>query len=105
MASSEVQFPLSNGFYTVIDAEDLARISMYHWHARYCKPSRYAARTTSHSVGGVRTSVEAIYLHRFLLDAPKGMQVDHRDGDTLNNCKSNLELVTSAENLARRRYH
>jgi len=99
----EVELRLSNGFVTIIDAEDLAKISMYHWHARYCRPSRYAARTTSRRIGGVR-KVIAIYLHRFLLNVPVDMQVDHKNGNTLDNRKSNLEIVTPDENLARRRF-
>lgn len=104
MTSSSLEFLLSNGYVTLIDAEDLARISMYHWHARYCKPDRYAARTIYQKVNGV-VKRPAIYLHRFLLGAPAGMQVDHRNGDCLDNRKANLELVTPDENLARRRYH
>ena len=99
----EVEFTLSNGFITIIDAEYLAKIDMYHWHARYCRPSRYAARTTSRRIGGVR-KVIAIYLHRFLLNVPTDMQVDHKNSDTLDNRKSNLEIVTPDENLARRRF-
>ncbi len=102
---TETELRLSNGFIAIIDAEDLLKISRWHWHARYCKPDRYAARTKT--IGsrkdGSRKTI-AIYLHRFLLGAPADLQVDHKNGDTLDNRKRNLELVTPSENLARRRW-
>jgi hypothetical protein len=97
----EIEFPLSNGFVTIIDAEDLDKVKAYGWHARFCKPSRYAARTTSQRSNG-RRRVIAIYMHRYLLNAPAGLQVDHLNCDTLDNRKNNLELVTPDENQARR---
>lgn len=33
------------------------------------------------------------YLHRLILNAPPGIEVDHIDGDTLNNRKSNLRFA------------
>ncbi len=99
--SASIEFPLSNGYTALIDAEDLAKISRWHWHGRFCKPSIYAARTARRTVNGIRKVVN-IYMHRFLLDAPAGMQVDHLNSDTLDNRRSNLELVTAEENMARR---
>lgn len=42
-------------------------------------------------------------LHRELINPPKGYVVDHIDGDTRNNRRSNLRVVTQAENLQNRR--
>lgn len=39
-----------------------------------------------------------IRLHRFLMDAPEGMDVDHIDHDGLHNCRSNLRVVEPDEN-------
>jgi hypothetical protein len=36
-------------------------------------------------------------MHRLILDAPKGVQVDHRDRDGLNNRRSNLRSASAAQ--------
>ena len=41
-------------------------------------------------------------MHRRILGAPRGKQVDHIDGNTLNNCISNLRLVTNRQNCQNR---
>ena len=41
-------------------------------------------------------------IHRFLLRPRKGYQVDHIDGNGLNNCRSNLRVCTPQQNLANR---
>lgn len=39
-----------------------------------------------------------IYLHRWLLDAPPNRQVDHINGDGLDNRRCNLRIVTPTQN-------
>jgi hypothetical protein len=51
-------------------------------------------------IDGKRT-LEA--LHRFVTNAPKGMVVDHRNHDTLDNRKANLKVCSHAENMKNRR--
>jgi len=42
-----------------------------------------------------------IYLHRLITAAPRGMTVNHNDGDGLNNARSNLVVATRGVNAAR----
>lgn len=39
---------------------------------------------------------------RFLMDAPRGMKVDHVDHDPLNNRRKNLRIVTNSVNILNR---
>lgn len=83
------EIQLTQGKVAIVDDEDFERVSKYKWYYN----ERYA-KTTIH--------YKKVYLHKFLMECPKGMQVDHKDGDTLNNQKSNLRIATPAENTRNR---
>lgn len=55
----------------------------------------YAIRNAAKDGGGR----EFVKLHRFLTDAPLGKVVDHIDGDTLNNRRSNLRITDHFGNM------
>jgi len=69
----------------VIDLEDVAKVKGVSW--RRLNQDGYAC-----------AGHQNLRLHRLLLDAPPGLQVDHIDGDPTNNRRSNLRLCTHAEN-------
>ncbi len=41
---------------------------------------------------------KTIYMHREILLAPPGLEIDHRDHNGLNNQRSNLRICTRSEN-------
>lgn len=48
-------------------------------------------------------SNQSILLHRFIMNAKKGMVVDHINGDTLDNRRRNLQVCFQRENLRKQR--
>lgn len=84
---------LTQGQVAIIDAEDYEAISRFKWQAFWNGYTFYAVRNVW--VGRKRTTM---YMHRFLLNPPLGFEVDHRDGDGLNNTRANIRLCTKAEN-------
>ena len=79
-----------------ISAQDSERvINIGKWRADYKKKSNtYYARCNVSSV----TGKTYIYMHRAITDCPKELMVDHKDGNTLNNTRDNLRIVTKSEN-------
>jgi len=88
-----IRVPVSNGkAFTIIDDDDAALVEGKKLYL--ASQLGYAAFKICRD--GVRSSQ---YLHRVLLDPPKGMQVDHINGDVLDNRRCNLRLCTHAENM------
>lgn len=48
---------------------------------------------------------KTVYLHRLITNAPKGMVVDHINGDTLDNQIKNLRVCLSKENTRNQKNH
>lgn len=76
----------------LIDEEDVPLLAVCQWHV-VKKPNSLTLYVQG--VWGGRTR----YLHRAIMDAPAGMTVNHKDGNGLNNCRSNLEVVTQGDNM------
>ncbi len=88
------RIPLTRGREAVIDAADAATADLYTWYTIPAGETAYAA-TTIRDADGVS---KRIYLHRHLLSATSGFEVDHRNGDGLDNRRANIRLATQAEN-------
>ncbi|GMA50168.1 hypothetical protein GCM10025857_15250 [Alicyclobacillus contaminans] len=83
---------------TLIDTSDLEKVMSYdcRWFARWMPRQGVYYIRSYHYLNRKRTN---LYLHRLVVDAPPGMVVDHINHNTLDNRKSNLRIVTNAENL------
>jgi len=90
------QIELSFGKIAIVDAEDYERLSIYKWCAVMRKGEPFYAKTVS-------PEGWLISMHRLIMNAPRGMLVDHRDHNGLNNRKGNLRICTKAQNTHNRR--
>lgn len=90
--------PLTKGLSAIIDSADAEAIGKYNWHASKVRSGHYAKRATLR--GGVP---ERFYMHREIVSAPDGMEVDHKNGDMLDNRRSNLRVCTREQNAANQR--
>lgn len=87
---------LTQGKRAIVDEEDFEKLSQYSW----VYHSKGYAHTTVRLKSGRRTTVK---MHRMILNAPKGIQVDHENLDGLDNRKSNLRLATQSQNMMNRK--
>jgi hypothetical protein len=86
---------------TTIDKKNYNRIKNFRWHARGEKPYLYAATYIGHNETGEQWT---LLLHR-LINSFEGENVDHINGDTLDNREENLRTCTSKQNaLNRKKY-
>jgi len=85
---------LTKGKRVIVDPDDYEEQTAHKWYAkkgnrRMKQPRYYAAR----SLKG-----KTIFMHRQIMRCPEDMEVDHINGDTLDNRKDNLRICTRADN-------
>lgn len=86
--------PLGKGMNALVDDEDYALLAKHKW----CMHSQGYARRQGPVDEFGRQSI--LLMHRVILAAPRGTQVDHINGNRLDNRKDNLRLATNAQNGA-----
>ena len=98
-----MQIELTRGLVAVIDDEDaeLVLANPRSWAAvagrrKHVPEVFYAIRSRD-------KAYKHLLMHRLILDAPDHLEVDHIDGDGLNNRRSNLRLATKSQNASNRR--
>jgi hypothetical protein len=69
----------------------------YNWRAHFNRGKWYAFRK-----GRVWEKNKSIAMHRQIMNAPDGVEIDHIDGDGLNNKDENLRFCTHSQNSANR---
>ena len=81
---------LSQGKAALVDDGDYEYLNQFSWHystGYACRPLPRGHRVTP-----------SISMHRDIMGNPQGMEVDHINGDRLDNRRENLRVCTKAEN-------
>jgi hypothetical protein len=93
--------PLSRGLFAKVDDRDFDYLNQFKWYAKYNKStnSYYAYR---HNKDGFK-KYSKIKMHREIMKVtdPK-IFVDHKNHDTLNNCRYNLRKCSRSQNQGNR---
>jgi hypothetical protein len=83
---------LTRCMFAILDLEDFGVLSKFRWCVLAAKGGRrfYAVR---------RENNRFVLMHRVIAKAPDGVDVDHANGNGLDNRRCNLRIASRAENL------
>jgi len=73
----------------LVDEQDLERVAMHKWFALSKRGRAFSIQANGE---------KHLILSRLILDAPKGLQVDHINGNIFDNRRSNLRIVSNQQN-------
>jgi hypothetical protein len=98
-----IEIPLTRGKIALVDDADFETVSRYKWRAvknEAFGQTYWYAQAHLPMVDGRRKDVK---MHRLIMGAPDGVQVDHRDFDGLNNQRYNIRIASAVQNGSHRR--
>lgn len=81
---------LTQGKIALVDDGDYEYLMQWKWNAHKHRNTWYAKYNKTFS---------SVKMHRLIMNAPAGVQVDHINGDGLDNRRENLRLCTHIENM------
>lgn len=88
------EIPLTQGKRALVDDADYERLASRRWYAKKSANGWYAVRWESAGQGR-----RIVRMHTEIACPPAGMEVDHVNGNTLDNTRANLRACTRSQNL------
>lgn len=98
--------PLTQEQNALVDDADYEELSRYRWRASWDPSYRVFVAVRSLSTAeAVKLGKRRgnLYMHRQIMGNPKGKVVNHKNHDTLDNRRDNLEVCTNKQNCRYRR--
>jgi hypothetical protein len=92
---------LTHDKFAIVDDEDYDKLNQWDWYALVKNTSYAVAVRNTWS----KTEKKGILftMHRVIMNCPKDKMIDHKDGNGLNNQKSNLRICTNGQNQGNRK--
>lgn len=81
---------LHSGDIALVDDADFRIVSHWKWKRH---PQGYASRTTRSGT---------VLMHRQIMNAAESVEIDHRNGNKLDNRRGNLRIATKSQNMHNR---
>lgn len=94
------------GHNTRVDDEEYEALRIKNWYRRVNPTDGKVYIQSVECIkipGSKKRKTVSTLMHRLIMKAPKGVWVDHIDGDGTNNQKSNLRLCTPQQNYCNRK--
>lgn len=93
------EIPLTQGEVALVDDEDYVYLSQFKWFVRKKKNENtcYAGRCVR-----INGRIKQVLMHREILNTPKGVLVDHKDHNGLNNQRDNIRNCDYGQNSSNR---
>ena len=82
----------------MVDDNEFERLSRHKWNM---KKSLYMNYAQTHVKKGGKTM--SLFIHRLIMNAESGQEIDHINGDGLDNRKENLRFCTKSQNQMNKR--
>jgi len=89
-----MKIQLTQGKKATVSKEDYTFINQFRWSYFRAGRSEYAS---------TRINKKTVYMHRLIMVAQKGQEVDHKNNNGLDNRRTNLRICTSSQNKANQR--
>lgn len=98
------RIPLTKGKWALVDAVDVERVTAFKWCAsNESRGTKWYAVRGPRKIEKDRWTSRKVRMHHFILDkTPRelgGLVVHHVNGDSLDNRRENLEVVTQSHNM------
>ena len=98
------EIPLTKGYVALVDDEDYDRIGAYSWCASVEVQSDGHRQVYAVGAKYRENGIQKLHrMHRMVVHCPDGFDVDHIDGNGLNNARSNLRICSRSENMQNQR--
>jgi hypothetical protein len=88
--------PLTHGKFALVDDQDIALVRKHNW--RWFSERNIAGTSLLNKDG----KYGSIGMHRLILNAPQEYEVDHKNGNGLDNRRVNIRLCNRSENMRNR---